>query len=263
MKAYLALAKGSFLAWMVYRFGGIFTLITNLLYMVVIYFLWRSIYGSAGQIHGLTFNQAFIYLALAGSIFNSLKTYVDWQMSRDIITGNVAVNVIKPIDFQLNMFFRAAGTFTFNFGTITLPSALMLFLVFGADLEWGIGLLLFPVSLVLAFAISFALDYMVGLSSFYTESIWGISMTKEIIVTLLAGALVPLQFFPEPAQVVLRLLPFQAIYNIPLTMVVSPNLPMLEFVQMLGLQVFWIAVLFGAGRLFYNRASRALFINGG
>jgi ABC-2 type transport system permease protein len=184
-------------------------------------------------------------------------------MSRDIITGNIAVNVIKPVDFQFNMFCRAAGTFIFNFGTITLPSALMLFLVFGADLEWGLGLLLFPVSLVLAFAISFAIDYMVGLSSFYTESIWGISMTKEIIVTLLAGALVPIQFFPPQAQTLLRLLPFQAIYNLPLTMVVSPNLPGRELLQMLGLQMLWVVVLFGLGRLFYNRASRALFINGG
>jgi ABC-2 type transport system permease protein len=263
MSGYWALARGSFFAWMVYRFGGVFTLITNLLYMVVIYFLWRNIYGENAQIHGMSFNQAFIYLSLAGSIFNALKTYIDWMMSRNIITGNVAVDIIKPMDFQFQMYFRAAGTFIYNFFLITLPSAVMLFLVFRADVQWGIGLLFFPLGLVLAFSISFAIDYVVGVAAFYTESNWGISMTKEIIVTLLAGALVPLQFFPEAAQAVLKLLPFQAIYHLPLTMIISPNLPVMEYLQMLGIQAFWVAALFMGGRLFFNRASRALFINGG
>jgi ABC-2 type transport system permease protein len=263
MRGYWALARGSFLGWMVYRFGGIFTLATNIIYMVVIYFLWRNIYGTSSQIHGMSFNQAFIYLALASSIFNALKTYIDWMMSRNIITGNIAVDIIKPMDFQFQMFFRAAGTFLFNFCLITLPSALILFIVFRADVAWGIGLLFFPLGLVLAFAISFAIDYIVGLAAFYTESNWGISMTKEIIVTLLAGALVPLQFFPEAAQTVLKLLPFQAIYHLPLTMVVSPNLPLTEYLQMLALQAFWVVVLFLGSRLFFNRASRVLFVNGG
>lgn len=263
MRPYWALAKGSYLAWMVYRFSTLFTLVSNLLYMVVIYFLWRNIYSGAETLNGMTFNQAFVYLTLAGSIFNGLKTWVDWSMSRSIITGAIATDVVKPLDYQMQMLFRSAGTVLYNFTVISIPSAILLLVVFRAEITPGLGLLLFPLSLVFAFLINFVLDYAVGLTSFYTESLWGISMTKEIIVTLLSGALVPIQFFPEAGQAILRLLPFQAIYHIPLTMIVSPNLPAMDYLAMLGVQGFWAVLLFALSRLFYRRASQVLFINGG
>ncbi len=263
MRPYLALTKGAYMRWAVYRFSALFTLFSNLLYMVIVYFLWRNIYGSAASLHGMTFNQAFVYLTLASSMFNLFKTWTDWGISQSILNGSIVTDIIKPLDYQLQVLFRSAGSVLFNFTLISLPSVLLLLLAFKADIAWGIGLLFFPVALTFAFLLSFTLDYTVGLTSFYTESLWGISMTKEIIVTLLSGALVPIQFFPEAAQNILRLLPFQAIYHIPLTMIITPNLELAEYLNFLGIQLFWLVVLFALSRLFYNRVSRVLFVNGG
>lgn len=263
MRPYFVLIRAVFKVWNAYRFSAQFTFAANLLYMVVIYFLWRSIYGSAGILNGMSFNQAFVYLTVAGSLFNMLKTYTDWQISRDIITGRIVMDLIKPLDYQLQMLFTTLGSVLFNFTAISLPSVLMLLLVFRAEITPGIGLLFFPAALAFAFLISFTLDYVVGLTSFYTESLWGISMTKEIIVSVLSGALVPVQFFPELAQTLLRLLPFQAIYHIPLSMLVTPDRGAGEYAAMLGVQLLWVVVLFVFSRLFYHRASRVLFINGG
>jgi ABC-2 type transport system permease protein len=263
MKSYLAIVKGSFMATTMYRFSFFFTLIGNLLYIVLLYFLWGSIYRDVESIRGMSFNQAFVYVALAGSIFTMVKTWADWEISWHITSGAIIMELIKPLDFQLQVLSHMVGFMFFNFTMIALPSALVLLLIFGAEIEIGVGLIFLPVGLFLAFLVSFALDYIVGLTSFYTESIWGISMTKEIIATTLSGALVPLQFFPDTVQHILRLLPFQAIYHVPLTMLTSSDLEVRACVELVGTQMIWVLALFLLGRLFFSRASRVLMVSGG
>src|SRR5205823_5005346 len=120
-----------------------------------------------------------------------------------------------------------------------------------------------PFAILMAFMLSFTIDYMVGLTAFYTESIWGLSTTKEVIVTFLSGALVPLAFFPAGAQSVLQWLPFRAIYSIPLTILTNADLGVLDYLGMLGIQLFWVIVLVGASRLWYHKALKVLTVNGG
>lgn len=263
MRAYLAFTRNVFISFVVYRFGVIFTFIGNLLYMALVYFLWRSIYRDAEMIRGMTFNQAFVYLALANSIFVLFKTWTDWMISRRIIDGTIIMDLIKPMDFQLQMLSRSTGFALSNCMAISLPSALMLLLVFRAEIPLAVGLAFFPLALVLAFLISFTFDYVVGLSSFFTQSLWGISMTKEILITLLSGALIPLQFFPENARRLLQLLPFQAIYHIPLSLVTSPDLSVTDCLRLLGIQALWVVILFILSRLFFRQAIRVLTVSGG
>lgn len=263
MKAYWAIAKGEIMIGAVYRASFIFTVLSNLLYMVLVYYLWSSIYRNATVIRGLTFQQTFVYLALASSIFILFKTYTDWIMSHRILEGSIIVELFKPIDFQLQILSHAAGGALSNFALITVPSLAVVWLVVGNAIPAGPGWLFFLPALVIAFVISFLLDYMVGLSSFYTASLWGISMTKEIIVTLLSGALIPIQFFPEAVQGILKFLPFQAIYNVPLTMISQPTLPLGDYAQMLLVQVLWLVVLWVLSRVFFNRALRVLTVAGG
>jgi ABC-2 type transport system permease protein len=111
--------------------------------------------------------------------------------------------------------------------------------------------------------ISFSFDYFIGLFGFYTESVWGLSTSKEIIITVFSGALIPLQFFPDAIQKVLLWLPFQAIYHTPLMMITRPDQGWDVFLPMLGVQLFWAVVLFIGAHLFYNQAVKVLRISGG
>ena len=255
MKAYWAIVKGEIMIGTMYRASFIFTVLSNLLYIVLVYYLWSSIYRGATVIRGMTFEQTFVYLALASSIFILFKTYTDWLISHRILDGSITVDLFKPIDFQLQMLSHAAGGALSNFVIITVPALAVVWLTVGGSVPIGVGWLFFMPALGIAFVISFLLDYMVGLSSFYTASLWGISMTKEIIVTLLSGALIPIQFFPEAVQNILKFLPFQAIYNVPLTMITQPDQPVSAYA---GLLVLWLA-----SRLFFRRAVRVLTVAGG
>jgi ABC-2 type transport system permease protein len=263
MKSYLALMRGSFMVGLVYRFGFLFSIAGNIIYMSVTYFLWQSIYQNRETLRGLTFNETYLYVALGSTVFILLKTYVDWQMSFDIREGMIATYLTKPIDLQLYELFLSFGYFLMSLGAITIPTMLLLVFVFHIEIPTGAGLAIFPLSLMLAYLVSFCFDYFIGLLAFYTESVWGLSITKEIIVTVLSGALIPLPFFPEAVQEILLWLPFQAIYHTPLTMVSQPDLGWGIFLPMLGAQIFWVVALFALTRLFYNQAIKVLRISGG
>ena len=263
MKSYLAILRGSYMVGMVYRFGFLFTILGNIVYMGVSYYLWRSIYANAETIRGMTFNETFLYIALGSAVFILLKTYADWYISYEIREGLIASYLIKPLDYGLYSLFVALGGALMNLTAITVPTILLLTLVFHVTIELGAGLVLFPLSLLLAFVISFCFDYFIGLLAFYTESTWGLSITKEILIMVMSGAFVPLQFFPDALQKILLALPFQAIYYTPLMMVSKPDLGLETFLPMLAVQLFWAIALFVATRLFYNQAIQVLRVSGG
>jgi ABC-2 type transport system permease protein len=263
MRSYLPIARATYMVGIVYRFGFLFTIIGNIVYLGVAYYLWKSIYRYSDTIRGLTFNETFIYVALGSAIFILLKTYADWFIHYEIREGIIANYLTKPLDFQIYNLFANFGSLLMNLTAVTLPTALVMIFVFRVDIPLGMGLVLFPISLLLAFLISFSIDYFIGLLGFYSESVWGFSTTKEIIVTVFSGALIPLQFFPEEIQKVLFWLPFQAIYHTPLMMITRPDQGLEVFLPMMFVQIFWAAALFVFARMFYNQAIKVLRIAGG
>lgn len=263
MRVYLPIARATFMLGLVYRFGFLFTILGNIVYLGVAYYLWRSIYSHSDVIRGLTFNETFLYIGVGSAVFILLKTYADWFIHHEIREGNIANYLTKPIDYQIYNLFANIGTLLVSLVAISIPTAIMLGFVFQVKVPFGIGLFLFPISLFLAFLVSFSIDYFIGLMGFYSESVWGLSITKEIIVTTFSGALIPLQFFPETIQKVLYWLPFQAIYHTPLMMLTRPDQAWNVFLPMLSVQVLWAIFLFFAARLFYNQAIKVLRIAGG
>lgn len=263
MRSYLPIARATYMIGIVYRFGFLFTIFGSIVYLGVAYYLWKSIYRYSDTIRGLTFNETFIYVALGSAIFILLKTYADWYIHYEIREGIIANYLTKPLDFQIYALFANLGSLLMNLTAVTVPTALVMLFVFKVKVTFGIGLFLFPISLMLAFLISFSIDYFIGLLGFYSESVWGFSTTKEIIVTVFSGALIPLQFFPEAMQKVLFWLPFQAIYHTPLMMITRPNQGLDIFLPMISIQLVWAVILFVLARLFYNQAIKVLRIAGG
>lgn len=263
MRAYWPIARATYMIGIVYRFGFLFSILGNLVYLGVAYYLWKSIYRYSDVIRGLTFNETFIYVALGSAIFILLKTYADWIIHFEIREGAIATYLTKPIDYQIYALFANFGSMLMNLTAISVPTVLVMLLVFRVNIPFGPGLFLFPISLLLAFIVSFSIDYFIGISGFYSESVWGLSITKEIIVTVFSGALIPLQFFPDAIQRVLYWLPFQAIYHTPLMMITRPNQGLDVFLPMILVQLVWAILLFWLARLFYNQAIKVLRIAGG
>lgn len=262
MKRYFIYTLINLMTMPTYRAHFFMTLLGNILTIVLIFFLWKSIYSSATVLHSMTFRQVFIYLSIASSLYWVNQCWVEWDMSRAVISGNLVNRLIKPVDLQMQILFETFGFVLANIITILLPTILVLFLL-RLDIPVGINLVFFTISILFAYLISFHFDYIVGLISLYTESIWGISITKETIILVFSGAIVPFQFFPASIRSVLELLPFQAIYNIPLVFFLSRNPLPGFYIRGILVQLFWSVVLIIISRLVYKVTIRKVTINGG
>ena len=262
-----ALTRAGVIESMQFRLGTFVTLFGNLIYLALVYFLWKAIYDSSASnvVNGMTFYDTMIYLILATAIFNFLEMFIVWDMSRAIQSGEIIMHLLKPMKYRLYTFWSYSGSHVISFFLTFVPTFVVVGIITKGAVPMGWNLLFFVVSLVLALIINFNIEMLVAPICLYTESTWGINIVKETIVLLLSGATIPLAFFPEGLRRVVEYLPFRAVYDIPLTILLKKNgTDSLEgLLPALGIQLAWCIVLTIAGNLFWNHAVKRITVNGG
>lgn len=261
MKRYLTLTRAGVIEALQFRLSMLIMVVGNLLYLIVVYFLWKSIYASAGTdiVNGMTFTDTLIYLVLATALFNFMEMYTVWEIGRNIQSGKIVLDLLKPMDFRRYLFWAFSGTFVTQFFFTFLPTFIVVCVVTKGAIPLGINLLYFAVSVVMAVMINYSVDFIVGTICLYTESIWGINIMKQVVVLLLSGATVPIAFFPEPLKTVVYYLPFQSIYNAPLTLLLNSE----NVFKTLGIQLFWCVFMTVISKLFWQISLRQITVNGG
>ena len=267
LKRHLALTRAGIMESLQYRLGTAVTLFANLIYLVLVYFLWKAIYASAGTdvVNGMTFTDTMIYLILATALFNFLEMFVVWDMSRSIQSGKIILDLLKPMRFREYTFWSYSGSHVVLFALTFIPTFIVVLIVTNGASPMGLNLLWFAVATVLALIVNFSMEMIVATICLYTESTWGINIVKETIVLLLSGASIPLAFFPEALRQVVDYLPFRAVYDIPLTILLEKNdTNTIEgLLPMFGLQLAWAVILTLAGTLFWNHSVKKITVNGG
>lgn len=265
VKQYLALIRGSIMEGLTFRTSTIVSIIGNLIYLVIIYFLWKAIYDSSPTdvVNGMTFHDTLVYLVLASAMFNFLDTFVVWEIGRNYQTGELVEFLVKPIDYQIYLFFSRLGNCVVAFVITFLPTFFVIYFVTRGSFALGINLVFFVVSILLALVINYCVDFFVGTICMYTQSIWGINIMKEVVVSLLSGATIPLAFFPEKMRIVVEHLPFQAIYHTPLHILTDQSMTVADDLGSIGMQIFWVFVMILISKLFWKRSMRIMTVNGG
>ncbi len=265
LKKYLTLTRAGIIESLHFRTGLIVMVIGNILYLTLVFFLWKAIYASAGTetVNGLTFHDTLIYLVLATALFNFMEMYTVWEIGRNIQSGKIVLDLLRPMSYRSYLFWSYSGGFVTQFFTTFLPTFIVVAVLTHGAVPIGINLLWFALSVILAVIINFSIDFMVGTICLFTESIWGINIMKQVIVLLLSGATIPLAFFPDSLRKVVDCLPFQSIYNAPLTILLKSDPSVADVLPTLAVQLFWAVVMTIAGCLFWKRSLRQITVNGG
>ena len=264
-RRYFSLTRIGILETASFRSSLFLNFLGTIAYMIVVFFLWRAIFASSptDTVNGMTFRDTLVYLTLAGAIFSSVEVYLVFRMGRDIQSGQISLYFTKPMDFFLREFFYLSGNIMVQLTLTFLPTFVLVCILSGWTIPLGMNLLIFVVSIFLSVIINFSIDFIVGTVCLYTQSFWGINIVKEVVVLLLSGATIPLAFFPETFRTVLQYLPFQAIYNAPLQILISRSYTWVDYARTLGTQLFWAIVLVILGKLFFRVSSRVITVNGG
>ena len=264
---YLALTRVGMMEKLHYRLGTFVTLFGNLIYLVLIYFLWKAIYASSGSdvVNGMTLNDTLVYLVLATALFNFLEVFLVWDMSREIQSGSIVLKLLKPMNFRSYSFWSYIGENIMSFILTFLPTFIIINILTNGSIALGINLLFFAVSVIMALILNFSIDMIVATICLYTESTWGLNMVKECIVLLLSGASIPLAFFPEALRKIVHFLPFRCIYDTPLNVLLQKQGYTLGtgIGLTLSLQLVWCIALTALGCVFWNFSLKKITVNGG
>ena len=265
LRKYLTLTRAGIIEAIQFRLSFVVMVIGNVLYLIVVYFLWQAIYASAGTdtVNGMTFNDTLIYLVLATALFSFMEMYTVWEIGRAIQSGKIVLDLLKPMDYRRYLFWSYSGTFVTQFFLTFLPTFIIVAAVTNGAIHFGLNLVYFVISVIMAVSINYSVDFLVGTICLYTESIWGINIMKQVIVLLLSGATIPIAFFPEPLKTIVFYLPFQSIYNAPLSLLLDGDPKPETVLFTLGTQLIWCVVMMILSKLFWKVSLRQITVNGG
>ena len=272
LRRYFALTRSSILEQLHFRLGTFITFLGNVIYLTLVYFLWKSIYASSGKdtVAGMSFNDTLIYLVLATALFNFLEMFIVWDMSRKIQSGEIILHLLKPMGFKSYTFWSYFGANVVTFFLTFLPTFVIIDVLTGGAIQLNTNCLFFVISVAMALIINFNIDMFVATICLYTESTWGINIVKESIVLLFSGATIPLVFFPQALRKVVALMPFRSIYDTPLNILLMKDGYNLSggpieggLLEAMLIQFFWCIVLSIISTLFWKVSVRQITVNGG
>lgn len=261
MKKYLSVFFGAYHQSISNRNTILFTIISGVLRIFMYYYLWEAVYKTNQIINGFTWKEIKTYI-FASFIINSLLSfYTETKISEDIRSGDIVLDLIKPLDYQKGKLFETLGT-------VFLESVVSVFLVGGVaviifDINPPATLVMLVVSFVSVIFgtfIKFLLSYLTGLLCFKMQGVVGIIWVRNAITDIFSGALIPLDLYPDTIRNIISSLPFKNIVYNPVMIYMNK---IDDVYKILLSQIIWSILLWLISRLVFRIASRELTINGG
>lgn len=259
----LPLARIGFLNMLAYRARYYVGVLTYLFNVAVYYFIWRAVFRHSETVVGLTLAEMITYVAVGWTIRSFYFNEIDRDIAAQVGEGRLAMNLIRPVDFQTVMISDAAGQSAFRAVLFTLPIGIVVALLFPVrPPASALAAALFLLSAALSFFLVAALNFLVGLIAIRTKSILGILRAKYLVLELLSGLLIPTTLFPEPFRSVLFASPFPHINYTPAALYLG-KASGLEAARLLALQTAWTLALLVLGQLAWRRSRDRITIQGG
>lgn len=264
---YLPFTKGILEESLSFGFEVCMWLLGETLFIFANYFLWKAIFNSSGEpiIKGFTFPQMVVYILISRLMYLLLTSQALEILLNEIIDGRIAMNLIKPIRYQSYLLFSTLGSFIFILGIVAitfLVSSTILYFILGIVPANIIYIIFTLISILFGVIIGCFFDTIIGLFGFYTTAGLGLYQFRTCIIMLCSGAIIPLVFFPSWLQNIMNFLPFKFMLTTP-TLIYLGKYSIKEIFIQLGLQLFWIGILYIISHLLWKKSIKNLMILGG
>jgi ABC-2 type transport system permease protein len=251
---------------MQYRFDFIMTLLSTLMFSALFYMMWQSIYSYSTDIV-LPWTQLITYIMMGQAINFSRWSPAErapvYSTASRIRNGDIALDLIRPMGFQSHRFIEAVGYFTVELLWVNIPVIVIYIIFLGISPPQSIfSAIGFLLSVIIAFFVSFSLNSIVMMTAFWTTNTRGIQIAKKAIVDILAGTIIPFEFFPSWFRLIVDHLPFKGMAYIPLS-IYTGKIAEYAIAYSLLEQMAWAAVMFGISRILWFKASSRISIYGG
>lgn len=262
MRKYVEFAKKSFHRNAAYKLQYYIGLFNAILTIFIGAAIWQAVYGDIQIIDGISKEQMVTY-AVLGMIMRTMLSMNEFIIEGKVQTGEIAVDLLKPIKFLWYIFSIVLGDVLFNLWAKVIPVIIIAFFVFNLALpDESLYIFLFIISLILSYFVLYSLNMIFWLLAFWIHHIWSMITIKNSLIMLLSGATIPLWFLPKSISDVLYWLPFKDIYFTPLNIFLG-KVTIREVGILYLHQLIWILILFSIGNIMWQKAQHKLIIQGG
>lgn len=262
MSKYLILIKTQFKDNFVYRMSTLAGIIVGIIQVYVLYYIWFNVYDNADKMVGYSLKQISTYVIFSTVIYRLIELGITLKIADLVRSGEIALKLIKPINFISSLFFESIGSLIASVLTIVIPIFVFCIFAIGIYIQTDLlTILLFVVSVLLAIIISIYVDIFFGLLSFWTENGWGLRVIRQALIKLFSGAIVPLTFMPLWFKNVCDFLPFKTLIDVPINIYIF-GASKSSYLSV-GIQLIWVIALMIITNALYKVIIKKLNINGG
>lgn len=247
MKKYLYGFKLYFLNCFHYRFNTIISLIFENINIIITIMFWILIYQNNNDfvINGFSLKDMITYF-IAGSIF---RTFIfnnsGFTYSKMIKDGTLSTALIKPFSISISIYFNnLSNSITSIFPQLVLLIVLMpliaKYLVWNLNITNVIFLFIF---LLISTISSHIMWSILGFIAFWFEEVNAVMWSFAVLLNLVTGMFIPLDFFPKWSIAIIELLPFSSWGYIPSKIYLGLFSPE-KMLFLLTINIGWIVILF-------------------
>lgn len=230
---------------MEYRVSFILSIASCFFPVLIQYFLWSAVYASSTRkiIYGFTYEQMLAYTILASIVSKLVLTGIEKEVSVDIKGGGFSKFLIQPINYFVYRVYSFIGKKFLQTIILMVVVAGVLFMLrvttgFVAELP---RILLFILSLCLAFAMNFFISLALSTIAFWTTEVWAIFTTFGLLTNIASGGIFPIDVFGPELQKFLSYLPFIYTVYYPVN-ILTGKIELDAVFQGFAIQTAWMAV---------------------
>jgi ABC-2 type transport system permease protein len=245
-----------------YKSTTINNLITASVSYAITIMIWRQVYQQNPDL-SISRSQIFVYLLMAGCVNYAMNLGMEFRVGQRIRTGQIATDLLKPMDFQVAQGIQSISDGIFN-GILGLAVFFCGFLVFGTQIfpPDFTTFLLFLVSFLLGFAVIYGIGFLFVQGAFFTYSGYGVFAARNAMQFTFSGVSAPLDFYPDYLKTITNWLPFRHTIYTPISIYMGWAKGD-EVYSLLLQQLGWVIGLFLLGKWVMSKALKQLEVQGG
>lgn len=263
MRAYWAILKVRFIALLQYRTAALAGIFCQTFFGLIMVMAYSAFYRSSHASQPLDYQQVISYVWLGQTLYALQPWGVDSELATLIRNGNVAYEMLRPLDLFTHWYMRCIALRTAPTLLRAVPMAAIALCFFGMRPPASLASAgAFVIALLGAVLLASALTLLMSMSLLWTLGGDGVVSLVGTAAMFLSGMIIPLPLFPDWAQGVLNALPFRGIIDAPFRLYLG-QLPPHALPGVLAHQLLWTGVLVLLGRWLLVRGCRRLVVQGG
>lgn len=215
--------------------------------LVISYSLWKTIFdfNNVDIINGYTLNGLIFYYLVSSMVAKTMLGEDIGFLSREIYEGTLNKYIVYPISifrfkhitYLVHSFFQAIQIVVMFFIYYLFLEGQSFF-----DIPWStffLGLFAIMCSASLYFIVECCLET----AAFWADQTWSLGVAFRMSTNFFGGTMLPLTFFPEWGQSILKFTPFPYIVNFPLRVFTNKFTPQF-YIENLLILVCWYIFFF-------------------